>query len=378
MDAQRTIYLNHAAASWPKPAGVVKAVSAALQQPPDDPGRSPGDGASVAARCRQALAALLAVPDPARIALTASATHALNLAILGLAPRLRRVVTSVTEHNSVLRPLWRLRRAAGVEVEVVGLDAHGALDRAAWARALERAPDLVVLNHASNVTGRLNPVAECFAAAHAGGARTLLDAAQTLGHAPVHPLEMNADLVAFPGHKGLWGPPGTGGLWVAPGIELEQVLVGGTGVRGRAEAHPGEMPLRLEAGTPDSPALAGLLAGLDWLAALGGSLERQADLALRRLREGLRALPGVRVVDRTDAPRVGVVSLMLAGWEPDEAAFVLQESFGIVTRAGLHCAPLLHEVLGTAPTGTLRLSVAGLTTEAEVDAALEALRRMAR
>jgi len=380
MDAQRPIYLNHAAASWPKPPGVVEAVAAALRRPPEDPGRSPGDGADadVALRGRRALAALLGVPDPARIALTAGATHALNLAILGLAPRLTRVVTTVTEHNSVLRPLWRLRRSAGIDLEVVGLGADGGLDREAWTRALARPADLAVLNHASNVTGRVNPVAECFAAARAAGARTLLDAAQTMGRVPVRPLELQADLVAFPGHKGLWGPPGTGGLWVAPGIELEQVLVGGTGVRGLSEAHPPDMPLRLEAGTPDTPAVAGLVAGLEWLVAAGAGLARQAEAALRRLRDGLRAIPAARVVDPAEAPRVGVLSLRLAGWEVDEAAFVLRESFGIVTRAGLHCAPLLHPALGTAPEGTLRLSVSGLTTEADVDAALAALRRMAR
>jgi cysteine desulfurase / selenocysteine lyase len=375
----RQIYLNNSASAWPTAPGVVAAVASALEHLPVHPGRGESSGANVAAECRQRLANLLGAHAPERVAFASSATHALNLAILGLGlKRGDHVITSVTEHNSVLRPLARLADGIGIRVTVVGLDEHGDLDADAFGTALQESPRLVVLNHASNVTGRVNAVSALFHQAKAAGAVTLLDASQSLGHWPVNAPELGADLVAFTGHKGLRGPVGTGGLYVAEHLELEPVLVGGTGVRSDLRLHPSEMPTRLEAGTPNVPALAGLNAALLWLETEGPAfLEQEKRLALG-LWEGLRTIDGVCLFD--DAPgaaRLGLVSFRVDGWAVEETGYVLDQSYGIACRTGLHCAPLLHAAIGSAPTGTVRFSPSGATTEEDIAQTLGAVRRLA-
>lgn len=376
----RAVYLNNAATAWPKAPGVAEAVAGAIDRPPIHPGRTPFGGPDPMATCRRALARLLGVPDPARIVLTSNATASLNLAILGLG--LRRgdhVVTTVTEHNSVLRPLEHLRLSQGITVTYVGLTPDGALDAEAFLRALEQGAKVAAVNHGSNVTGRVNDVAELFGQARHVGAVTILDASQTMGHLPVRPLELGADVVAFTGHKGLLGPAGTGGLYVSPELELRQVVVGGTGVRSDLATHPEEMPTRLEAGTPAMPAFAGLAAALEWRESHGAEWELAARRSAEALRAGLRAIGGVSLVDDDDqAPRTGVVSLRASGWDVEELGYVLVESFGIHCRTGLHCAPLIHEAIGTAPDGTLRLSVSGFTSEEDVLYALSALGEISR
>ncbi len=261
---------------------------------------------------------------------------------------------------------------------LIGLDAEGTLDRDAFARALQQKPRLVVLNHASNVTGRIQAVAPLFQQAREAGAYTLLDASQTLGHVPVHPEVMAADLVAFTGHKGLHGPPGTGGLYVSPRLELEPTIVGGTGIRSDLELHPPEMPIRLEAGTPNAPALRGLAAALRWVEERPAEHRVQASSMERRLREGLRDSPGVHIFEDADgAERVGVISFRVEHWDVADVGFILEESFGITCRTGLHCAPLIHETLGSLPEGTIRFSVSGFTRAEEIDAAVAAIRQLA-
>lgn len=379
------IYLNNAASSWPKAPGVIDALSGVLAAPPVHPGRAASRSDPTAA-CRKRLAELLrgagelpAAPAPERIVLTVNATHALNLAILGLDLQPGALVaTTVTEHNSVLRPLNHLARRRGVRIRCAGLDADGRIDARAWEALLSEGPRLAVLNHASNVTGRVADAARLLGAARAAGAVTLLDASQTLGHVPVHPAELHADLVACTGHKALHGPPGTGCLYVAPHLDLEPWIVGGTGVRSDLEFHPGDMPMRLEAGTPNAPALAGLAAALAWLAREGAAHNVRAHRLGARLRSGLRATPGVRLFgDAPDDATTGVVSFAVEGWGIEDAGFVLGESFGIACRTGLHCAPLIHAAIGSAPAGTVRLSVSGFNTDEDIDTALAAVARLA-
>lgn len=378
------IYMNNAAEGWPKAPPVVAAMRRALELPPASPGRVAGTVADLVAECRQRIAGFLEVPDPDRIVLAMSGTHALNLAIHGLGLGLGSqsealVVTTVTEHNSVLRPLWLLERTGRARVVVVGLDASGALDESAFEEALGGRPRLVAINHASNVTGRINPVQRLFALARAAGAVTLLDASQSAGHIPVRPRESGADLVAFPGHKGLHGPAGTGALFVAPGIVLDPLVVGGTGRNSQSRSHPEAMPERLEAGTPNLPGVAGLSAALAWHADQGEKFRHQADDTGRLLRRGLRAIAGVKVVDdEAQADRLNVVSFLIEGWPVDEIGLALQESFGIACRTGLHCGPLMHEALGTASEGTVRLSTSGFNTEAEVDAVVTCVAKLAK
>ncbi|MFZ3210331.1 MAG: aminotransferase class V-fold PLP-dependent enzyme [Terriglobales bacterium] len=374
------IYLNNAAEGWPKAPGVAQAVGQALEQPPSSAGRSVSQNLDWAADCRQRIADLLAVPDPRRIALTTSATHALNLAIHGLGLREQAVViTTVTEHNSVLRPLFLLERVGRARIIVIGLDAAGRLDGAALQRALSERPALVAINHASNVTGRVNPVETWFALAKDAGAVTLLDASQTVGQIPVRPLQIGADLVALPGHKGLHGPAGTGALYAAPDVDLEQILVGGTGRRSQSRWHPAEMPERLEAGTPNSPGLAGLAAALAWHDSNGNEFRQNGRYVSRLLREGLRSIPKVRLFD--DQPGVeylDLVSFQVEGWEVEETGLALLESFGIACRTGLHCAPLIHEATGCVDQGTVRLSASGFNSEPEIHFAIDALALLAR
>ncbi|HTX35599.1 MAG TPA: aminotransferase class V-fold PLP-dependent enzyme [Bryobacteraceae bacterium] len=374
-----SIYLNNAAEGWPKAPGVAQAVHESLEQPPSSAGRVAGSGAGSAAECRRRIAGLLAVPDPRRIVLTTSATHALNLAIHGVGLQDRAVViTTVTEHNSVLRPLFRLEREGRARIITIGLNADGGLDGEAFERALSGRPRLVAINHASNVTGRIHSVERLFAWAKDAGAVTLLDASQTVGHVPVLPWQLGADIVAFPGHKGLHGPSGTGALYVAPHVELAPLIVGGTGYQSQSRQHPEKMPGRLEAGTPNEPGLAGLAAALAWHGENGAEFRCRSQEAGRLLREGLRSIAKVRLLDDgPEAERISVVSFVVREWPVDEAGIALLESFGVMCRTGLHCAPLIHEGLGSAAEGTIRLSASGFNTRAEIQAAVTAIRRLA-
>jgi cysteine desulfurase / selenocysteine lyase len=378
------VYLNNAATGWPPAPGVVEAMVAAQERMPGASGRGNGRESLEAEMCREGVARLLGATDPSRVALTPGATHALNAVWWGLDLRPgAHVVTTVTEHNSVLRPLHHLaeRTPGGLRVTTVGVLPDGALDIDAMLRVLEEGADVVALCHASNVTGLVADARYVFQAARRVGARTVLDACQSAWHVPVHPGELLADVVVLTAHKVAHGPGGVGALYVAPELELRPWVVGGTGVRSDLRAHPPEMPLRLEAGTPNLAALAGFQAALAWQEAHGRSCAARACALSRRLREGLGGLPGVRVLGDGAAAcveRVPVVSFVLPGWEPEEAGYALRESFGVLCRTGLHCAPLVHEALGTAPAGTVRLSPSGFTADADIEVALEAVGRLLR
>jgi len=328
------------------------------------------------------VAALLGVREATRVVLVSGVTHALNVALWGIGltlPRGARIITSVAEHNAVLRPLRHLAKwRRDLRISLLELDADGGFDEAAFARLLTEQTALVALIHASNVTGRVYDVAPLFARAKAAGAITLLDASQTMGHLPVHPHELHADLVAFTGHKGLRGPVGTGGLYVSPGIELEPVFVGGTGQLSDVYYQPEMMPMRLEAGTPNTPAIAGLTAALRWREREGEAFIRREEINAEKLREGLRAISGVQIYDDVPGARyTPVVSIRLTDLPVAATGQRLYDEYGIICRTGLHCAPLMHRALGTAPAGTVRFSLSGFTTEAEIDHALTAVRRLA-
>lgn len=376
---RHTVYLNNAATSWPRAPGVAEATSAWLAATPRDPARNavtaPDDPAS---ECRRLIAGLLGDVDRRRIALTHGATDSLNLAILGVSlGQGSRVVTTCMEHNSVLRPLARIARLAGVHVSVVGASQDGVVDADDFAQALRPSADLVVVNHASNVTGAVQDVGLLFALAHDVGALTLLDASQSAGSVPVMPSAMGADMVALNGHKGLHGPPGVGALYVREGLDLDQWVVGGTGSRSSLRLHPAEMPMRLEAGTPNGAGLAGWVAALRWHARAGREgVQRKAALTAH-LRRALHDMPAVRVYgDLTSDDRVGIVSLGLRGVPAEDFGYALEAGFRIICRAGLHCAPLAHQAIGSAPDGTVRLSLSAFTCPEDVDAAINAVQRL--
>jgi cysteine desulfurase family protein len=373
------IYLNNAATSWPKAPGVLEAVAANITDIPEHPGRTASYEQKKPDSCRRLLASLIGVENQSRIVLTQNATHALNLAILGLGLQNGcEVVTSAAEHNSMLRPFAHLEHAGRVHLSIIGITPNGILKEDEYEKALERSPRLVALNHASNVTGSVLPVARLFTKAKNAGAVTLLDASQSLGHVPVDIKELNADMIAFTGHKGLRGPAGTGGLYVSEGLNLEQIIVGGTGVRSDLRLHPDEMPTRLEAGTQNMPALAGLEAALKWREDSGNAFHANASARTLQLRNGLSGISSVKLYgDNEGSAASCIVSFTIPGWSVEEAGFVFSESFGIICRTGLHCAPLIHDIIGSAPEGTIRFSPSGATGEQEIIDAISAVRKMA-
>jgi len=369
------IYLNNAATSWPKAPGLGQILADAFEQLPLHPGRT-GHGAKDRAwECRSLLAEMLGVSRPQQVVLCENSTHALNLALLGFPFRRGdTILTTALEHNSVLRPLYRLRKLRRLRIRFVPTDREGRVNMEKYREALQGdSPRMVVVNHASNVTGAVQPVEELFGLAKEHGATTLLDASQSLGLEDVHAQDLQADMVAFTGHKYLLGPVGTGGLYVRPEIELEPVLVGGSGVRSDLREMPSEMPLRLEPGTPNLPAFVGLAHAIRW------HKENPIDqhrlyLLSAQLEQGLKSI-GTNVIAVSGA-RTPVVSFTFPGWDVEEVGYILQKEFGILCRCGLHCAPLIHDYLGTAPKGTVRFSLSRFTTEKEVEQAINAVRRL--
>jgi selenocysteine lyase/cysteine desulfurase len=373
------VYLDHAATTATRPAAVVRAVIAYLEEIGATPGRG-GHRLAIAAervvlRCRQGLAGLLDIPgDAGRIAFSHNATHALNTALWGVLRPGDRVVITVYDHNAVLRPVHRLARERGVEARTVPGDAAGELDDVALARALDGAR-LLVINGASNVLGTVPDIAALTARAHAAGALVLLDAAQLAGHVPFSTAASDVDLLALTGHKALLGPQGTGALWVHPRTDIEPLLAGGTGGDSLDPEMPAAFPDRLEAGTLNGPGIAGLAAGVDLLE--HETVERVHDrLATLKatLRDGLLAIDGVRVLSPAAPGGVPIVTITIAGLDPAALALRLDREHGVLARAGLHCAPGVHRLLGTEAAGALRFSLGIGNTEADV---LQALRAVA-
>jgi len=371
------IYLDNAATSFPKAPGVAAAMTRSLLAG-GNPGRASHRPAVEAARtvfeARQAVAGLLGAPDPARVVFTRNATEALNLAILGRVRPGGLVALSSLEHNAVMRPLRHLEATQGVRLLIIPFDACGRPEPAALAAALAQGPDLMVLTAASNVTGGLTPAGEIAALCRAAGIPLCLDASQGVGHGPLPVTGDDLPLLCFPGHKGLLGPAGTGGLYAAPGCEPEPLIRGGTGSESALETQPPELPDRLEAGTPNLPGLAGLLASTQWLAATGLARiqAREASLCDRLLR-GLLTLPGIAALGPGPGePRAALVSIQVAGRDLGELALELDRR-DIATRVGLHCAPAAHRTCGTFPDGALRFSPGFFSTEAELDEVLSTL-----
>jgi cysteine desulfurase family protein len=378
------IYLDNGATSFPKPPPVIEAVSRWFTEYGGSPGRSGHRMAIAAARlhfeARESMSTLLGAPSSRRIVFTLNATEALNLAITGVITRGDHVVTSSMEHNSVMRPLRHLAHQGVINLTVVPCSSAGDLDPQDLVSALTPATRLVVMTHASNVTGTLMPVPFVANACRERGILFLVDAAQTAGALPLDVISLGVDLLAFTGHKSLFGPMGTGGLWVREGVEVQPLVRGGTGSNSEDEEHPSFFPDRLEAGTPNAVGLAGLKAGVEYVLSAGVQRIRETEEAhTARLLEGLREIPGLRLHGGGSAlGMVPVVSFTLDGLAPSEVGFLLDEGYGILCRVGLHCSPAAHRTLGTFPSGTVRFSPGWFTTSLEIDRALEAVRDIAR
>ena len=381
------IYLDNAATTMRKPQQVIDAVAAAMGSL-GNAGRGAGAGAMDAARvvheCRERVAVLLGCSRADHVAFAPNSTAALNCAINGLVGEGDRVVTTVLEHNSVLRPLNRLAAEKGVCVEHAGCDEFGRLDMAELERLVTPGTRAVVVTGASNVTGNVVDVAAAARFAHAAGALVIVDASQSAGVLPINMAEQGIDVVCFTGHKALMGPQGTGGLAVAEGVDVRPWNVGGTGVHSFDAMQPEGWPTRLEAGTLNGHGLAGLSAGLAFIEDSGGvaAMGAHESALARRLYEGVSGVDGVTVYgDWPALPagtiRPGIVSLNIEGLASAEVSDMLMQGWGIATRSGAHCAPLMHEALDTREQGAVRFSTSWFTTEDEIDAAIAAVREIA-
>lgn len=383
MTDRKIVYLDHAATSWPKPPSVLSAMNHFLTEIGANPGRS-GHSQSVEAarvvfRARERLARFFGLADSERVIFTANATHALNLTIHGLLADGGHVLVTGMEHNSVIRPIRFLERR-GVSCSVVPCDACGYPDLDALERGFESDTRLVVATHGSNVSGTVLPIDEIGHRCRARGVPFLVDAAQTAGVLPLDLAKQPIDFLAVTGHKGLLGPPGIGCLCLNRGMSLPPLLQGGTGSRSDREYQPDFLPDALEAGTLNSVGIAGLTAAIEAIEDHGmNALHKRETQLTRRLVGALATIPGVSVIGpRADANRLGVVSIQLRGLSPSRVGLILDRDFGIMTRVGLHCAPLAHKTLGTFPQGTVRLSLGWSTTAEQIDWTIDAVRQIAQ
>jgi len=386
MSNHKRIYLDNAATSWPKPEAVYAIIDRYLRDLGAPAGRSAYREANEVERlindARRRLAELLGAEEPSRVVFTCNCTDSLNLALHGILRNGDHVVTSVAEHNSVLRPLRYLEETADVQVTRVGCGSDGIIDPEDIRAAIRPNTRLIALVHASNVTGALQPVCEIGRLAREHDVRYLVDAAQSVGHVPVDVREIGADLLAGPGHKGLMGPLGIGFLYIAPGVEdrLRPIRQGGTGTQSVIDQQPSTMPDKYESGNHNVPAILGLGAALECLAERGLQDIRRHDQDLTRaLVEGIQSIDGVTIHGPAElARRVGVVSTTIEGHDPQDLAMMLDTAYSIQVRAGLHCAPLMHQALSTADGGgTVRLSLGAFNTNEDVQAAVKAIREIA-
>jgi cysteine desulfurase family protein len=374
------IYLDNAATSFPKPEAVIKAVEAALRAPAS-PGRSGHKAAHAASRtvhrARKAIARVFGASDPARVCFTPNITWAINAAIWGMELKPGdHVLSGELEHNSTARPL-RALRDRGVVWESVGPGPGRALESRDFADRLRPETRLVVVNHASNVTGAVAPVREIREAA--GDVPILIDTAQTAGAADLSCMGSWAEYICFTGHKGLMGPTGTGGLCVKEGAPFRPMAVGGSGSRSESLVHPDFLPDALEAGTQNTHGLAGLAAGVEFVLDIGPDRIGDHEMALAGiLVDGAVKVPGVEILGPLPGGpmRVATVSVVMEGVSPSDLASRLEEGYGIMTRAGLHCAPMAHWASGSFPTGAVRFSFGWFNTGDDAAAAVTALREI--
>jgi cysteine desulfurase/selenocysteine lyase len=377
---ENLIYLDNGATSYPKPDEVYTFMDSFYRNFGVNPGRSGYDlcmetGALVD-NTRRMLADFFNGHDPNRLCFSYNSTDALNLIIFGMLQPGDHAVTTTIEHNSVLRPLYHQNKSNGVEVDYVPFDADGFVDPDDIKRKIKSNTRLVIVNHASNVVGTLQPVAEIGRICREQGIPFAIDASQSAGKVPIDIDKLNIDIVAFTGHKSLLGPTGIGGLYVREGIEIRHTRAGGTGVRSADRLHLDEYPYRLEYGTGNVVGIAGLHAGLKWIEGKGiENIHRHEMKLARMLRDGLRELEGVILYCQEDlTDHIAVVSFNVDGLEALNTGTLLDGEYNIACRTGLHCAPLVHEQLGTDKIGgSVRMGIGPFNTEDHIKTALEAV-----
>ena len=371
------IYLDASATSFLKPPQVEKAVCRSFHTIGNS-GRGAHAPTLNASRLiydtREKLARLFGIADPARIAFTCNATEALNTAIRGAVQPGDHVITTACEHNSVLRPLY-LCEKKGAELTILDADQKGCIDYDNLEKSLRKNTKAVVITHASNLTGNVTDIARVSAFTREHGLTLIVDASQTAGAIPIDVDKMSIDILCFTGHKGLMGPQGTGGIYVREGISLPPLKSGGSGVHSFDKSHPSDMPTALEAGTLNGHGIAGLNASLDFIREIGiPAIHQREDMLARRFIKGLSSIPQVTLYGDLDADlRAPIVSLNIGNMNSAQVSDILWEDYEICVRSGAHCAPLMHEALGTEETGLTRFSFGYFNTRRDVNDAVWAL-----
>ncbi len=377
-------YLDNAATSFPKPVEVYDSMNLFMRESCANPGRSSHEmarnSASGVMRTREAAASLFNIDNPLRIGFTANATYALNMAIQGVLKKGDHVITTAMDHNSVLRPLYELKRKGLIDYTVVmPYNSYGAIDVFAISKAVRSNTRLIVLTASSNVTGTIMPYEEIGEMARKKGIIYLIDGAQGAGVLPFDVKTMNISMLAFPGHKGLMGPQGTGGLYVNESVSLSPIIQGGTGSRSFETVQPVFMPDIIECGTLNTPGIIGLGAGIEFILKLGtDAILKRKEILLGKLYEGLAVHKKIKLYSTAENHKnSGIIALIINGMDSSEIANLLDSRYHIAARPGFHCAPLAHKALGTEKTGLLRLSLGYFNTFDEIQYTIDSIKEIA-
>ena len=378
------IYLDNGATSFPKPDEVYQFMDHFYRNFGVNPGRSGYDmcmeAGEVVDDTRKMLTDFFNGSDPNRLCFSHNSTDALNLILFGMLKEGDHALSTTIEHNSVLRPLYHLEKFYGVEVDHIPFDSQGFVDPDDFPKKFKKNTKLVIVNHASNVIGTIQPIKQIGKHCREHSIPFVVDASQSAGKIPVDMEDLLLDIVAFTGHKALLGPTGIGGLYVREGMKIRHTSAGGTGVRSAVKTHLDEYPYRLEYGTTNIVGVAGLYAGLKWVQERGLQNIHAHEMKLTELlRDGLNEIEGVTLYCQDDlSNHIGVLSFNIAGWEALNTGTILDVDYNIACRTGLHCAPLVHEQLGTTKIhGAARFGIGPFNTEEHISFAIQSVREIA-
>lgn len=376
------VYLDNAATSYPKPSKVYEEMDKCLREYCANPGRG-GHSMSISSsrvvmEARETVCNFFNISNPMQLSFTKNATEALNIAIHGYLKQGDHVITTCMEHNSVIRPLKTLERNIGLEISIIKGNEFGEIDPKDFRRSLKKNTKLIVSTLSSNVNGIIMPVKEIGKIARESETAFLLDASQGAGSIKIDVCEMNIDMMAFPGHKGLLGPQGTGGLYVKEGLIVNSFMQGGTGSNSENFYQPDIMPDIFESGTLNTPGIVGLGCGIEFINRFGlHNLHLYKHLLVKRLFDGMKEIKGLKLYSFNNILKnSGIVAFNINDIDSTETSCLLDKKYDIASRAGLHCAPLAHKTLGTEQTGVVRLSVGCFNTIEEIDYTLDALRNL--
>lgn len=376
------IYLDNASTSLKKPPAVAQAILSAMQTLGNTARGAHDyslDAASAIYDAREKLAALFNCPRADHVVFTSNVTQALNTAICGVLSAGDHVISTDLEHNSVLRPLYRLQDEQGVELDFVPADRQGNIDYGDFERLIKPNTKAIVCTHASNLTGNMTDIRRISEIARAHDILLIVDAAQTAGAKAIDMQALGIDILCFTGHKGLMGPQGTGGMCIREGVDIRPLIVGGTGVQTYRREQPDRLPTLLEAGTLNGHGIAGLSAAIDYISEIG--LDHIADrknALTQRFYQGVKEIDSVTVYGDLSREHAAIVTLNIGDMDSGEVADILFEDHGIATRAGAHCAPRLHTALGTKEQGAVRFSFSHFNTGEEIDRAIDAVGEIAK